>query len=193
MDNAVGSLTQFQKSLIIGTILGDGYLRILPRSKNALLEINHSYNQKEYVDWKYRLLKDVSASAPKIRKGNGNRIAYRFYTRQLEGLSKLYRMFYRNGKKIIPDELNLDVVSLAVWYMDDGSRCRSSDVYLNSQQFDVSDQKRLIAVLRKMNLETSLNRDKNYFRLRFKKSSLSRLRELLADAVIPSMKYKIEL
>ena len=158
-----------------------------------MLEINHSYNQKEYVDWKYRLLKDVSASAPKIRKGNGNRIAYRFYTRQLEGLSKLYRMFYRNGKKIIPDELNLDVVSLAVWYMDDGSRCRSSDVYLNSQQFDVSDQKRLIAVLRKMNLETSLNRDKNYFRLRFKKSSLSRLRELLADAVIPSMKYKIEL
>ena len=27
MDNTVGSLTQFQKSVIKGTILGDGYLR----------------------------------------------------------------------------------------------------------------------------------------------------------------------
>jgi len=50
MDNTVGSLTQLQKSIIIGCILGDGYLRIFPGRKNALLEINHSLKAKEYVD-----------------------------------------------------------------------------------------------------------------------------------------------
>ena len=52
MDNTVGSLTQLQKSLIAGSILGDGYMRIIPGRKNAFLEINHSYRAKEYVDWK---------------------------------------------------------------------------------------------------------------------------------------------
>ena len=78
MDNTVGSLTQFQNSLIIGSILGDGYVRIMPGRKNAFLEINHSANQKEYVDWKYEMLRDVCRSSPKLRKGNGKRLAFVF-------------------------------------------------------------------------------------------------------------------
>jgi hypothetical protein len=42
MDNAVGSLTQLQRSVIIGSILGDGYVRIVPGRKDAFLEVNHS-------------------------------------------------------------------------------------------------------------------------------------------------------
>ena len=72
MDNTVGSLTQYQKSLIIGTILGDGYLRIIPGRNNAFLEINHSFSQKQYVDWKFEKLKNICISRPKARKGNGN-------------------------------------------------------------------------------------------------------------------------
>ena len=82
MDNTVGRLTQIQKSLTIGSILGDGYVRIVPGRKNAFLEINHSINMKEYVDWKYELLKNIVISPPRMRKGNGTRIAYRFFTRQ---------------------------------------------------------------------------------------------------------------
>ena len=55
MDNTVGSLTQFQESVIIGTILGDGYLRIIPGRKNAFLEINHAFREKSYVDWKFKI------------------------------------------------------------------------------------------------------------------------------------------
>src|SRR3989344_5572061 len=105
MDNTVGSLTQEQRSLVIGTLLGDGYLRIIPKRRDALLEINHSFTQKEYVDWKYKVLKSISASPPKARKGNGTRIAYRFYSKQLCELTMLYRLFYRNNRKIIPKSL----------------------------------------------------------------------------------------
>jgi len=191
MDNTVGSLTQFQKSLIIGTVLGDGYLRILPRSKNALLEINHSFNQKDYVDWKCDSLKEFVKSKPKIRKNNGNRFAYRFYTKQHTELTKIYKSFYQNGKKLIPDNLDLDPVSLAVWYMDDGSKCRDSDIYLNTQQFELNDQRKLISALEKLGLKVKINKDKNYFRLRFLKSSIPKLRELLKNKIIPSMQYKL--
>jgi hypothetical protein len=65
MDNTVGSLTQLERSIIIGSLFGDGYLRIVPGRFNALLEINHTIHQKEYVDWKYDMLKLICKSGPK--------------------------------------------------------------------------------------------------------------------------------
>ncbi len=193
MDNTVGSLTQLQKSMIIGSIWGDGYLRIILRRKNAILEINHSFKQKEYVDWKYKILENVSNSLPKARKSNGSRIAYRFYSKQLPELTELYKLFYRNNKKVIPDSISLNPVILAIWFMDDGSKCRDRDVYLNTQQFRIADQNKLIKALKDLGLEAKLNKDKTYYRIRFIKSSLPKLKELLKDKIIPSLKYKIEL
>jgi len=38
MDNTAGSLTQLQKSFIIGTLLGDGYLRQIKGRKMHFLK-----------------------------------------------------------------------------------------------------------------------------------------------------------
>ena len=187
----MGSLTQFQKSLIIGTILGDGYLRVMPGRKDAFLEVNHSFSQKEYVDWKFEKLQNLCISSPKKRRGNENRIAYRFYTKQYPELTEIYNTFYKNGQKIIPNDLNLDAIALSVWFMDDGSKCSDSDFYLNTQQFTEEDQLKLLNYLEKIGLKANLNKDKNYQRIRFLKSSINRLKELLKDNVIPSMYYKL--
>jgi len=193
MDNTAGSLTQKQKSIIIGTILGDGYLRIIKGRNNAFLEINHSAKQAEYVDWKFKELKSIAAGIPKERKGNGSRIAYRFYTKQHPELTELFGRFYQNGKKIFPDKLKLDPLILAVWFMDDGSKCRASDVYLNVQQFDSESQARMITALSELGLSARLNKDKEYYRIRFIKKSLPRLFSLIRRHIIPAMRYKIEL
>ena len=193
MDNTVGSLTQLQQSIIIGTILGDGYLRIVSGKKNALLEVNHALSQKEYVDWKYAMLENVCKSGPKTRKSNGTRIAYRFTTRQHPEITKLFKTFYGEGKKSIPNSLTLNSIMLAVWFMDDGSRCRASDVYLNTQQFARKDQERLKAMLSVLKIESSLNKDKEYWRIRIRKSSLPRFFEIISPHIIPSMTYKIGL
>jgi hypothetical protein len=189
----VGSLTQLQKSLIIGSILGDGYIRIFPGRKDALLEINHSFSAKDYVDWKYEVLKNVSTSPPKMRKGNGRRFAYRFYTKQLPEITDLLGIFYRDRKKVVPDDLVFDRTILAVWYMDDGSRCGTNNFYLNTQQFSLADQEKLRAKLENLGLQTTLNKDKSYWRLRIRKSSVAALKQLIGDLLLPSMKYKIEL
>ena len=67
--------------------------------------------------------------------------AYRFFTKQHKDLTILYGLFYKNGRKIIPKILILIRVSIAIWYMDDGSKSRDRDVYLNTQQFSLLDQK----------------------------------------------------
>ncbi len=193
MDNTAGSLSQIQNSVIIGSLLGDGYLRIVPGRQNAFLEVNHSFTQKEYVDWKYSILKDITVSAPKKRVIDNIRIAYRFYTRQHPEITQLFKLFYKNGVKIIPNDIHITPLSLAVWFMDDGSRCRTSDVYLNTQQFDYEDQMKLIGILKEFNLEARLNKDKTYTRIRFMKSSLPEFRRLISPYITESMKYKIEI
>jgi len=191
MDNAVGSLTQFQKDIIIGCVLGDGYLRIFPGRKNALLEINHSVKAKYYVEWKYSILKNIAGAPPKIRKCNGKRLAYRFYTKQLPELTVLWKEFYQNNKKIIPHNLILNPVILSVWFMDDGCKCGKYNFYLNTQQYNIYHQKILIEKLKLLGLETTLNKDKCYWRIRFKSSSIPKLKQLISDKIIPSMRYKL--
>ena len=191
MDNTVGSLTQLQRSIIIGSILGDGYVRIMPKRRNAFLEINHSYKAKEYVEWKYEQLKSIAGSEPKMRKGKGDRVAFRFYTRQHPEITELFQAFYQAGKKMIPETFTLDPLALAVWYMDDGSKCRDSDVYLNTQQFKHEHQERLINILEQHEIKCRMNKDKQYYRLRILKESLPKFRELIEKHIVPSMKYKL--
>ena len=191
MDNTVGSLTQQQKSVIIGCILGDGYLRIVPGKKNAFLEVNHSIKAKKYVEWKYSILKNICVSAPKRRKIDEKRIGYRFFTRQHPEITKLYQKFYSQKKKIIPPGFKLNPLSLAVWFMDDGSKTKRGDVYLNCQQFGFQSQRRLLHSLRTIGVKARMNKDKKYYRIRIRRESISRFVKLIKPYIIPSMQYKI--
>lgn len=191
MDNTVGRLNQKQISVIFGSLLGDGYMRILEGRQDAFLEINHSLKAKEYVDWKFNLLKNICISIPKERDTNEGRIAYRFFTKQHSDLTKIYKMFYKNKKKIIPKNLSLDPLMLAIWYMDDGSKSRDCDIYLNTQQFNMKDQKYLLYLLKKIGINARLNKDKQYYRIRILKESIKTFMDLIKSYVPDSMKYKL--
>lgn len=191
MDNTVGSLTQLERSIIVGSILGDGYIRIIPGRSDAFLEINHSMKAKEYVDYKFKSLQRLCESAPKERKTNGDRIAYRFFTKQHPEITQMFQLFYKDGRKIIPKNLTLDPLSVAIWYMDDGSRSRDSDVYINTQQFSIEDQKRLLFLLRKIGINARLNKDKKYFRIRILKESIGKFMNIISPHIVDSMHYKL--
>lgn len=189
-DNTEGSLTEEQKQIIVGCLLGDGTMRL---KTNALLEINHSERQKDLVDWLHANLKQFVGTAPKVRKGNGKRVAYRFTTRSLPVFTEFYRQFFINKKKKLPTTMTLSPLTLAVWFMDDGNRSRSS-IYLNTQQFSLEEQ----AVLQKMlkeqwGIETTLNKDKIYWRIRVRVSSIKRFVELVKPYLLSSFMYKLPL
>lgn len=191
MVNTVGSLTQFERSIVTGSLLGDGYMRIIPGRSDAFLEINHSIKAKDYVDYKYKSLKRLCESAPKERDSNGNRVAYRFFTKQHPDFTDLYHKFYKNNKKIIPKNLILDPVILAIWYMDDGSKCRNNDIYLNTQQFSMNDQNLLLNKLRGLGIFARLNKDKQYYRIRILKESIRLFMEIISPNVVDTMQYKL--
>lgn len=187
----MGSLTSAQHAILVGSLLGDGTLRKQGNRLNALLEVNHAYKHKDYVDWKYKHFQNYILTKPKSRLGRGTRIAYRFTTRSLPLFTVYYEQFYRNGKKIIPLDLKLNPLSLAVWFMDDGTRIRSA-YYLNTQQFTLPEQKFLQGLLLKsFGLESALNRDKHYFRLRFTTASSKDLHKLIEPYLVDCMKYKL--
>ena len=187
MGNTVGSLTGVQQSIVIGTLLGDAAMRC---KTNALLEINHSIHQREYVDWKFSHLTRLVATPPKQRSGNGGRVAYRFVTRSVPELTPFFRLFYESGRKAIPD-VELDPLSLAVWFMDDGSRSRNA-VYLNTQQFDRSSQEKLMDMLRNQwSIAASLNRDKIYYRIRLTVPGTKRFARLIEPHLLPMFRYKL--
>lgn len=183
----MGSLSEFQQQLILGCVLGDGYMR---KKTNAHLQITHSIKQKEYVDWKYKILKDFTSTSPKAYKGNANRIGYRFFTRSLPEFTFFHDKFYLNKVKIVPSDMKLTPISLAVWYMDDGSKSGRS-YYFNTQQFDLASQVNLLRSLDKFGIKASLNKDKIYLRIYISVLSTSLLTNLIQSYIIDSMRYKL--
>lgn len=96
MDNTVGSLSEEQKEVILGCLLGDGYMR---KKTNAHLQITHSVKQSTYVDWKYQILENLVLTPPKTYKGDAGRIGYRFFTRVYRYLLRFIICFTRVVKR----------------------------------------------------------------------------------------------
>ena len=104
-------------------------------------------------------------------------------------LTNLY--FLAQNKKTIPETLALSPLTLAIWYMDDGSRC-DTDIYFNSQQFSLEEQEKLVIELNKQfKVKSSLNRDKQYYRIRIKKESVSMFMKIISPYIIPSVKLSL--
>jgi len=193
------SLIKRQKKILIGLLLGDGHLEKLYNLALARLKVEHSYKQKEYVDWLYKELKSWVRTEPKIRRmrtWGKLRKNYRFSTYGHKILGKLRERFYKGRKKIIPDDLEKDInsLTLAVWYMDDGSikSKRHKGVFLNTQGFRKNDVRKLQRILRdKFEITSTTRKDKNGEQIYLGGKSGEKFIVLIDAHIIFSMKYKI--
>lgn len=130
-------LNDFQKEVLYGTLLGDGCLFKYPTSKYPSLIIYHSISQKEYVELKFNIFKDFiySDKITIVKRNKGRRVCFR--TCCHKEFDEVYKMFYKNKKKIVSKEiLNLlTPISLAFWFSDDGSRCKHRGLALHTNCF----------------------------------------------------------
>lgn len=114
-------LTQIQKAVIVGSVLGDGYLQQSKNGQSARLQIRNTTKQKQYVLWKYNYLKNLVVSPPRYDKYNNS---WLFETMFHPELLPYHKLFYSGRKKIIPRniaEIFREPLTLAVWIMDDGN------------------------------------------------------------------------
>jgi len=190
-----------QRSLIIGSILGDGTLRIGSKAINANLKIEHGLPQKEYVFWKYSILRPFVFTEPKVSyryRENRKRYAKSWWFRTVRHplITEFYKQFYKNGHKIIPDDIekHLDVLALAVWIMDDGSLSQKR-IDISTYSFTEKGIQLLQRVLKK-NFGLIANyyrdRDKGY-RMYFKSSETKKLILIIKPYILDCLKYKINL
>src|SRR3989344_8254946 len=97
----MGQLSSKQKHILVGTLLGDGYL-YLNRYGSCCLEIKHADEQKDYVFWLHKNLSNFCPSEPKQRTDNNQ---WKFMTSSNDDLRYLRKVFYPLHKKIVPDNI----------------------------------------------------------------------------------------
>jgi len=196
-------LTKKQRAVLVGTLLGDGYLQ-KTGVRNARLRLEHSQNQKEYLLWKVKSFGPFFQGKPTYleRKHPKSKLTYRYVRAQSQAtpeLGKWRKLFYPDGKKKIPgnlDKLLKDGLSLAVWYMDDGyyyERDKNSYLYLGR----VSKQESEIvknSISKNFGISVKVYDKKNKgYAIFFNVEETKKLHRLLKVYIIKSMQYKIAL
>jgi len=126
------SLTDKQLSVVVGTVLGDGFLSRY-YNKGTNLRIKHCKKQLPYLKFKGDILSNIFPSG--IREETTFRFGKELFSCELVSivhpdLCKLHNIFYSAHKKIIPVNIFdlLDELSLSILFMDDGSYCESGTV-----------------------------------------------------------------
>ena len=183
-------LTGLQRDLVIGSLLGDGYL--MPTTAGWCFRVTHGHRQRHYVDWKFGFISDFVRTAP---RASGR--SYYFRTVTHPEFSGLRQAFYaKDARKGIPlDLLNRELTAfgLAIWFMDDGAADRRQ-LRLNTQSFSKDENLVLAEFLHaKFGVSAELNKDKDRHRLRIGAKGVARFIDLVAPHVIPSMQYKLPL
>ena len=192
-------LTERQTAVVVGTVLGDGFLQ-KTGSKNARLRLEHSDKQKDYLLWKgaqmSRLFQGKPSYLSRVHPKSGETYSYaRWQSNASSEIGVWQRYFYPEGKKIIPADIgeNLSPLALAVWYMDDGylSEDKSSFIYLGKVSENEADILR-DAISKNFGVEAKVYDKKNKgFALYFPVEETKKLHTLLKSFIHPSMKYKL--
>ncbi|HYZ98001.1 MAG TPA: recombinase RecA [Acidimicrobiales bacterium] len=111
-------LSDFQWQVVLGGLMGDGALSPSRSGHAARFRWGHGAKQVAYGDWKASLFANVGVSRSTNTKG-----AVFHDVQPLPELAELRRAVYVGDKKVFSDDYlkRLTPLSLAVWYMDDGS------------------------------------------------------------------------
>jgi hypothetical protein len=193
-------LTRNQKSIIVGTVLGDGFLQ-KTGAKNARLRLEHSNKQKDYLIWKMQNLPRLFQGKPKhlSRVHPKTKRTYHYVRAQSSTspeIGKLRDVFYKDGKKTIPKDFEkyLDELVLAVWYMDDGyyyKKDKNSFIYLGKMSHNEADIVSS-AIRKRFNIKTKVYDKKNKgLVLYFPVAETKKMHKIIRQYVIPIFNYKL--
>ena len=199
----IGAHNEDILSVVIGSLLGDAYAN--NRSGEGVrICYRQSARHKEYLFWLYTFFYDrgyVSNLQPReytrtIKSKQGIvYYGYEFNTFTFRSFSWIHKMFYKNGKKVIPLNIYeyLTPLALAVWIMDDGCWANYG-IRIATNSFSLKEVELLNDVLKsKYNLDTTIQNiwKENQYSIYIKKQSVNNLRNIVGPYMHSSMLYKL--
>lgn len=187
------------EQLIIGSMLGDGYLtKISGGAKNSRLSIAHSAKQKNYCKFKHSILEEKELAGKfchniikNSRYKTGQIEEYRFKSKSNEVFTRYRNLFYPEGVKILPFEIveKINPLGLCIWFLDDAHKT-TYGYQINTQCFTrIEIEKLRIILLSKFNISTTYQKFDNIIYI--KSESVKTLNELIQPYVIQEMQYKL--
>jgi len=194
-------------SIIIGSTLGDTHLEKRKKGIGTRIIFEQCSKNVEYLMWFHKYLSIrgyCSESIPKLKKRikkEGTFFSYRVFSYTFSSLNWLHSMFYSFDKlqnkyvKIIPLNIEeyLTPLALAIWFMDDGSKCGSS-AKIATNSFTVKEILFLSKILiEKYSIKSSIvsdGRNKGYC-LYIYKCSMPLFSSLIKRYMLPSLYYKL--
>ncbi len=192
-------LTQNQREILVGLMLGDGHLETQNNGRTYRLKVEHSTVQAKYTNWLYEQFNKWVLTSPQEKQKMVNsksstniwfntvsHACFRFYAQQ----------FYSERKKVIPKMIYklLGPQSLAVWFMDDGS-IKSKEhkaIILNTQCFSNTDINRLRDTLMKnWEIESQIRKQSEGNQLLLTGDSAIRFAKIIIPYLLPEFYYKL--
>ena len=200
--NRIGPHNEEVISLLVGSLLGDCYGERLMNG-GVRFKFKQSIKHKEYLFYLYEFLLKrgyTNNTLPYLIKNKlGNKIfeAYCFNTYSFSSLLWLYKSFYKNKSKVIPNNIYdlITPLALAIWIQDDGT-WKEPGIRIATNSFNLQELELLVLVLNnKFNLKCSIQFFSNtkQYQLYIKKESIILVRNLTLPFFHKSMYYKLGL
>jgi recombination protein RecA len=199
-------LSEMQRQVILGSIMGDGNLSrpVRTEDSSARFRMGHGVKQAAYLDWKVSLLGNI----PNSRTENAKHAVFADFT-PLSELGELREIVYQgDGKRHFTwDYLKkLTPLALAIWYMDDGhlavrskgAQERTEDgsgrIEICLEAMSPGSRDRVIEYLRDshgLDVRLHLKGVRGIAHAVFTVSASEKFQRLVAPYVHPSMQYKL--
>ena len=191
-------LSDVQREMLVGTLLGDACLETQNAGRTYRLKIEQGAAHADYVQHLYEVFREWVLSPPRSKQGQTRGVTtinLAFQTVSHEEFAEFGRLFYRDRRKIVPENIGevLTARGLAYWYMDDGSMksSESKGVLFNTHAYQPDEINTLIAVLREFGLGAKQRMQTDGAQIYVSGRSFERFVELVDPYVIEAMRYKV--
>lgn len=161
--------TPDEEKIFISMFIGDGAIYKSPGNVNYRVNLAHSDKQKEYFLMKYNRVKNFIGTeyfkeTQYHKKAKKHYHAYKFQSKVNPYFTKMRKIWYKNGKKVIPDEIykHLDYELLAYKFFDDGHNAKSGYSIAMNDYDNESVERFRDAMKINLGIETNLHKSGAY-------------------------------
>jgi hypothetical protein len=184
-------LNPIQREVLTGKLLGDGSMF----SEGRSIVWGHSEAQREYSNWTAECIGMLAHPTEAFAtSGYGSEMSRR-RTVNSDLVKSLTAEFSTQEGKQVPADIALTPISLAFWYMDDGSLSHD-DGQIDRACFAVCSFNQqsvinLVTAMAKLGLKAVIQGEPGRFRLRLNATDAELFFLMVAPYIHPSMQYKL--
>ena len=186
-------LTPLQEQVLVGKMLGDGTFAIKTNTGMNTASIEWGQKEENYTDWCVDILHDLGAKSKQQISGYGTTM-HRARTKNTVAIYDTFISWYGCGRKEVPENIKLTPISMAFWYMDDGTLCHADGqedrIRLATNGFNFESCARLVRELKKFDIDATI-KDYKGNTINLTADNAEKFFLLVAPYICESKKYKL--